>query len=80
MASTSSLPGHVGMPIVGDKSVEFYRDAVGFVNSRIKKHDGARMFVTRFLNKPTVFVASNKGVEELMNGKASFGFNYKCNV
>ena len=69
MATPSKVPGHVGFPIIGDKSVEFYRDAIGFVNSRIKKYGGSRLFVQLFLNKPTVFVASNQGVQELLNGK-----------
>ena len=64
----AALPGHVGLPVVGDKSVEFYRDPVNFVTSRIEKL-GSRIFVSRFLNKPTVFVTSNQGVLELLNGR-----------
>ena len=68
------LPGHMGLPIIGDKSVEFYRDVIGFVNHRIHKYN-SRLFVTRFLNTPTVFVASNAGVQELLNGRNIYIYN-----
>ena len=64
----SSLPGYAGMPLVGDKSMEFYKDAVSFVDKRIKQHE-SRIFLTRILNKHTVVVASNSGVRQILNGK-----------
>ena len=65
----ASLPGFAGMPLVGDKSMEFYKDAVTFVDKRIKQHE-SRIFLTRVLNKHTVVVASNSGVRQILNGKS----------
>ena len=64
----SSVPGYAGMPVIGDKSVEFYKDAVQFVNKRQAQHDST-IFLTRILNKHTVFVTSNAGVWEILKGK-----------
>ena len=60
-------PGYVGYPVVGDKSVEFYRDPCGFVDRRISKYE-SQIFLTRLLNKPTICVGSNAGCRELLNG------------
>ena len=65
---SARLPGCAGYPVVGDKSLEFYKDAVGFVQKRIEEY-GSKIFVARFLNKPTVFVCSNAGVQEMLNGE-----------
>ncbi|CAH1782973.1 unnamed protein product [Owenia fusiformis] len=62
-------PGSAGLPIVGDKSLEFYKDAIGFVDRNIA-HNKSRIFLSRLLSKPTVFVSSNKGVKELLEDKA----------
>ena len=69
----ASLPGYAGMPVVGDKSLEFYKDAVSFVDKRIQLHE-SRIFLSRILNKHTVFVASNSGVRQILNGKCSKTF------
>lgn len=60
--------GSAGYPVVGDKSLEFYRDANAFVDRRIAQYDSP-IFLTRILNKPTVCVASNNGCREVLCGK-----------
>lgn len=60
------LPGKVGWPIVGDRSIEFYRDPLTFLEKNISATK-SKIFVTRFLNKPTVFVCSNEGVQDVLN-------------
>ncbi len=64
----ASLPGYAGIPVVGDKSVEFYKDAVAFVDRRIEQYQ-SRIFLARILNKHTVVVASNSGVHKVLHGK-----------
>ena len=64
----ATVPGHAGFTLVGDKSLEFYRDAVLFVDKRIEQFQ-SRVFLSRLLNKHTVFVASNAGVKQVLNGK-----------
>ena len=61
-------PGSAGYTVVGDKSVEFYRDANAFVDRRIAQHNSP-IFLTRLMNKPTVCVASNRGVRQVLCGK-----------
>ena len=63
-------PGTPGYTLVGDKSVEFYRDAISFVDRRITQHN-SRVFLTRLLNKPTVCVASNNGVRQVLCGECT---------
>ena len=75
----ASVPGNFGIPLVGDKSVEFYKDAVQFVDKKIQLLD-SRVFATRFLNKPTVFVASNVGVQELLNGNNIYMYALAFNI
>ena len=63
----STVPGSAGLPLVSDKSYDFYKDPIKF----LQKHMGStksRVFLTRFLNKPTVFVCSNKVLHKLLNG------------
>lgn len=64
----SAVPGKVGWPIVGDQSYSFYRDPTGFIEQNFTTHQ-SRIFKTRFLNKSTVFVGSNKGVQDVLHGK-----------
>ncbi|XP_033119462.1 putative cytochrome P450 120 [Anneissia japonica] len=64
--------GYVGYMIVGDKSVEFYRDPVMFVNKRMEEYD-TRIFQSRILNKPTVFIGTIQGVQDLV-GDCSHNF------
>ncbi|GFR96314.1 cytochrome P450, family 3, subfamily A, polypeptide 65, partial [Elysia marginata] len=60
------VPGSVGWPILGDKSIEFYKDPLQFLNKNITQWK-SQIFKTRFLNKPTVFVCSNQGVRDVLN-------------
>ena len=69
------LPGHVGMPLFGDCSTEFYKDVMHFISKNIKKHKSA-IFSARFLNTPTVFVTSHVGVKELLNGNITVHTSY----
>ncbi|XP_072177889.1 uncharacterized protein [Diadema setosum] len=57
--------GNIGYPIVGDSSLEFYRDVPLYLQSRIQEH-GTRIFQGRILNKPTVFICSASAVRELL--------------
>ena len=63
----ADLPGHIGMPLFGDCSTEFYKDMMHFINKHIVKHKST-IFSARFLNTPTVFITSHAGVKELLNG------------
>ncbi|XP_064602780.1 putative cytochrome P450 120 [Liolophura sinensis] len=66
----SAVPGKVGWPIVGDQSYSFYRDPTSFIEQNFSNHQ-SRIFKARFLNKPTVFVGSNKGVQDVLNDDSS---------
>uniref|UniRef100_A0A3P8RWX4 Uncharacterized protein n=1 Tax=Amphiprion percula TaxID=161767 RepID=A0A3P8RWX4_AMPPE len=61
----SKLPGNAGVSVLGDKSLEFYRDPVSFCRQRIDKHR-SRVFVSRLLNRPTVFICSVEAMRELL--------------
>ncbi len=63
--------GNSGYAVFGDKSAEFYKDPIAFVSKRIDEY-GARIFQSRILNKPTVFVCTVKGVRDLLVGKLRF--------
>uniref|UniRef100_A0A665TUP0 Uncharacterized protein n=1 Tax=Echeneis naucrates TaxID=173247 RepID=A0A665TUP0_ECHNA len=63
----SKLPGSAGVSVLGDKSLDFYRDPVGFCRERIEKHR-SRVFLARLMNRPTVFVCSVKAATELLCG------------
>ena len=65
----TSLPGRVGWPVTGDKTLEFARNPIEFTLKNIKTLN-SRIFQVRALNKPHVFVASNQGVKEVLEGKA----------
>ncbi|XP_041477363.1 beta-amyrin 28-monooxygenase-like [Lytechinus variegatus] len=68
--------GKIGYPILGDSSLEFYRNVPLYINSRIEEY-GARIFQSRILNKPTVFVCSCSAVKELLtehHTKMSLGY------
>ncbi|XP_029939993.1 uncharacterized protein LOC115382414 [Salarias fasciatus] len=65
----SKLPGSAGVSLLGDKSLEFYRDPVGFCRQRTDKH-GGRVFHSRLLNRPTVLVCSVRGMRELLGEKS----------
>ena len=65
----TSLPGRVGWTVTGDKTLEFARNPNEFTLKNIKALN-SRIFQVRALNKPHVFVASNQGVKEVLEGKA----------
>ncbi|XP_077354345.1 putative cytochrome P450 120 isoform X2 [Festucalex cinctus] len=66
----SKLPGNAGVSVLGDKSLDFYRDPVLFCQEKIEKH-GSRVFQSRVLNRPTTFVCSAQGMKELLCEKSS---------
>ncbi|XP_035765712.1 putative cytochrome P450 120 isoform X1 [Neolamprologus brichardi] len=66
----SKLPGNAGVSLLGDKSLEFYRDPVSFCQQRIEKHR-SRMFLCRLMNRPTAFICSVQGMRELLCEKSS---------
>lgn len=67
----SKLPGNAGVSVLGDKSLEFYRDPISFCRQRIDKH-GSRLFQSRLLNRPTVFICSVRGTRELLCGMCAW--------
>lgn len=69
------LPGRTGWNLLGDKTIEFARFPLDFINDRIKKYS-SRLFLSRVLNKPTVFVTSNQGVKEMLYGRFRFVFYF----
>ncbi|XP_069781507.1 uncharacterized protein [Narcine bancroftii] len=66
--SEKNIPGSSGYALIGDKSLDFYKDPMHFCNSRIHTY-GSRIFQARLLNKPTIFVCSVKGMKELLCGE-----------
>ncbi|XP_060917997.1 putative cytochrome P450 120 isoform X1 [Labrus mixtus] len=66
----SKLPGNAGVSVLGDKSLEFYRDPVSFCRQRIEKHH-SRVFQCRLLNRPTAFICSVQGMRELLCEKSN---------
>lgn len=63
----ASLSGCIGWPITGDKTIEFAKNPNEFVQSKIDTF-GCRVFQTRVLNRAHVFVASSRGVKEILQG------------
>ncbi|KAF3848866.1 hypothetical protein F7725_015363 [Dissostichus mawsoni] len=66
----SKLPGNAGVSVLGDKSLEFYRDPVHFCRQRVEKHR-SRVFQCRILNRPTAFICSVQGMRELLCEKSN---------
>ncbi|XP_071322456.1 uncharacterized protein [Trachinotus anak] len=66
----SKLPGNAGVSVLGDKSLEFYRDPVTFYRERIEKHR-SRAFQCRLLNRPTALICSVQAVKELLCEKSN---------
>ncbi|KAG7498980.1 cytochrome P450 120 isoform X1 [Solea senegalensis] len=64
----SKLPGNAGLSLLGDKSLDFYRDPVSFYRQKMDKH-GGRVFQSRLLNRPTAFICSVEGMRELLSGE-----------
>lgn len=67
----SKVPGSVGLPILGDKSLDFNRNPVKFVTKQIEDNK-SRVFCARFLNTPTVFIGCNKTIKHLLTDGADF--------
>lgn len=65
----SAVPGTAGLPLVSDKSYDFYKDPVKFQQKHMESTK-SRVFQTRFLNKPTVFVCSNTILHKLLNDES----------
>lgn len=65
------VPGQVGWSISGDKTVEFARFPLDFVENRIKKYN-SKIFVSRVLNKPHIFITSSNGIKEMLLGICIF--------
>ncbi|XP_048744435.1 putative cytochrome P450 120 [Ostrea edulis] len=73
----SKVPGSCGFPILGDKSIDFYRDPVQFVSKNIQQNK-SRVFCARFLNIPTVFIGCNETIRKLLtDGSESTDLGYK---
>ncbi|XP_061553586.1 putative cytochrome P450 120 isoform X1 [Phycodurus eques] len=66
----SKLPGNAGVSLLGDKSLDFYRDPVLFCREKMDKH-GSRVFQSRLMNRPTAFVCSAQGMKELLCEKSN---------
>ncbi|XP_054896627.1 uncharacterized protein LOC129366680 isoform X1 [Poeciliopsis prolifica] len=66
----SKLPGNAGVSLLGDKTLDFYRDPVIFCRQRIERHS-SRVFQGRLMNKPTVFICSVEGARELLCEKSN---------
>ena len=73
----TSLPGRVGWPVAGDKTLEFARNPVEFIQRNIKTCK-SRIFQVRTLNKPHAFVASNQGVKEILEGNVISLLSDQC--
>ncbi|XP_062568237.1 putative cytochrome P450 120 isoform X1 [Saccostrea cucullata] len=67
----SKVPGSCGLPILGDKSIDFYRDPVQFVTKNIQ-HNKSRVFCARFLNVPTVFIGCNETIQRLLTDGSEY--------
>jgi len=67
MATIHVLPGSAGLPLLGDRSYDFYKDPVKFMEKSISVYKN-RNFIARFLNKATVFVGCNKTLNCLLKG------------
>ena len=50
-----------------DESLEFVRKPREYLQGRIETY--GRTFSGRIVNRPVVFLTSNRGVQELLNGK-----------
>ena len=68
----ADIPGRVGWPLLGDKSLEFAKDPIKFFE-KYTKEANSLIFASRFLNKPTVFVGSNAGVAQVLQGEFCVG-------
>ncbi|CAC5425934.1 unnamed protein product [Mytilus coruscus] len=65
----ATIPGSAGLPLLGDRSYDFYKDPVRFMEKNISYYKN-RNFIGRFLNKSTVFVGCNKTLKCLLTEEA----------
>ncbi|WAR20838.1 C87A3-like protein [Mya arenaria] len=65
---SAKVPGSAGLPLLGDRSYEFYKDPIKFQH-KYMENTKSRVFLARFLNKPTIFVGSNHVVHEVLTGE-----------
>ncbi|CAM1317759.1 Uncharacterised protein g6833 [Pycnogonum litorale] len=64
------VPGYIGYQLIGDTTVDFYQSVSSYMDKNIREFN-SRVFVSRFLLKPTVFIGSNSGVADLLSGAGS---------
>ena len=72
------VPGHLGYGILGDRSLEFVRSPRDYIQRQRKTHGD--IFKGRILNKPHVFLTSNRAVEDFLtsNGLPGLGSGRLC--
>ena len=61
------VPGNLGYGILGDKSIELVRSPLNFIAQRRTTYGD--VFQARILNKPHIFITSNKAVADLLQGE-----------
>ena len=62
----AKIPGKIGYPLIGDESYDFYKDYHSYISKKTRQY--GNIFMARFLNQPTVFIGSHRGVRQLLNG------------
>ena len=68
MTSSTTVPGSAGLPLISDKSYDFYKDPIKF-QLRNLESTKSRVFLSRFLNKPTIFIGSNQVLRDTLLSK-----------
>ena len=69
MISSKSPPGGTRFGLFSDESISFAKDPFSFVTQKKRRYGD--IFQSRILGRPTVFVTSNDGVQELMTEHTS---------
>lgn len=73
----ANVPGSAGLPLVGDRSYDFYKDPIKFQYKHME-YTKSRVFLSRLLNKPTIFIGSNSVLQEVLKDHAQdMEFGYK---
>ena len=71
-----NVPGRLGLPLLGDQSINFVRNPIEFVNDQVKLY--GPIFKTRIINRPFVFVTTQSGIREILEEKSDcFERNYE---
>lgn len=65
----ATIPGSAGLPLLGDRSYDFYKDPLNFMEKNMTFYK-SRDFTSRFLNKATVFVGNSKTLSSLLKDEA----------